>query len=131
MDQAQVSAAMQRTQALYASLSRWLDQQPEDAGALSRFAEYVTEHDHGTFTGPLLARYKELHQIDDRALAEFLNCHQGQLVRLVICGRPRAQWFESDVARIAIHVHVHDERLCALYQETMRPAPSTDDAVSS
>jgi hypothetical protein len=88
-------------------------------GSLKNFARYVTEHDDGTFTGPLLARYKEAHQLDDQALVRLLGCSEEDLVHLALCGRPRLDQFASDVSRIAEHVHAQAGPLFTFYQEFM------------
>jgi hypothetical protein len=98
-------------------------QDPVEIGSLTNFARYVAEHDMTTFTAALLARYKERHRLDDRALAGLLGCAQEDLVHLALCGRPRAGCFGQDVSRIAEHVHARYEPLVALYQETMALEP--------
>jgi hypothetical protein len=96
---------------------------PISTGSLKNFARYVTEHDTTTFTAPLLARYKEEHQLDDPALANLLGCTEEDLVHLALCGRPRSDCFEQDISRIAAHVHALEEALASLYRETMALAP--------
>lgn len=93
--------------------------EPIEMGSPPSLARFVTQHDSGVFTGPLLAHYKESHQLDEAGLAALLGCTEADLVRLALCGRPRPEVFSSDTERIAAHVHAKAEPLASLYREEL------------
>jgi hypothetical protein len=65
------------------------------------------------FLGSLLAEFARGERLDDPALAAWLGCAPGVLVRLRLCRAPREEHPGSaeDVAQIARHYAIDEERL--------------------
>lgn len=75
--------------------------------------------DRPFFVASDLAAYRELHQLGEEALAEFLGCPPEQLPRLALCRRPDPDTpeFRREVERIAEHVGARAPRLAQLLRE--------------
>lgn len=71
------------------------------------------------FLGRALAEYQAVHGIDDRKLAEMLQCSLEALARLALCRRPddQAATFREEVQRIATFTSCNAERLVELLRE--------------
>lgn len=71
------------------------------------------------FLGSALAEYRAMHGIDDRRLAEMLQCTVEALARLALCRRPDDQVakFREEVQCIATFASCSVERLVQLLRE--------------
>jgi hypothetical protein len=62
----------------------------------------------------VIARYKEIEQVDDALVARQLNIDVHQLHHLALCGRPRSVIFDLDIETIAEHIGVDQQLLASL-----------------
>ena len=71
------------------------------------------------FLAGLLQIYRQLHQLSEMELAEFLDCTREELVRLALCGRPGpdAPRFRMDIERVAGYAGANPRRLARLVRE--------------
>jgi hypothetical protein len=62
----------------------------------------------------VIARYKEIEQVEDAFVARQLSIDVHQLHHLALCGRPRSMIFDLDIETIANHIGVDQQQLASI-----------------
>jgi hypothetical protein len=72
---------------------------------------------HSILLAPVLRAYMNRQHLDALQLAQLLHCSVEVLPRLWLCDKPRADYFEADIQRIAAACGVNAEVLAHMLSE--------------